>query len=257
MKTALFEPRWYRACCHGTELVRFLVQYKESDLQIHAQSDLSAVAFDLLIRARRELESYIHKQPEFGHSLMPVPVNDEAPDLIRKMAKAASKAGVGPMASVAGAISEAVARGLMRLSPNLIIENGGDIYAHSLKPVVSAVYAGRSPLSMRLGLEIDAEHGVGICTSSGTVGHSLSFGCADAVTVIAEDCAFADAAATAIGNMVKDRSVVKDAIECAKSIAGIKGVLIICDKEIGVWGDGFNLVDLQAVLGKDGFDRGL
>ncbi|GAI49814.1 unnamed protein product, partial [marine sediment metagenome] len=68
------------------------------------------------------------------------------------------------------------------------------------------IFAGRSPLSQRIILKIEAkENYIGVCTSSGTVGPSLSFGKADAVTVISDSVLLADAAATAVGNIINIR----------------------------------------------------
>ena len=244
MKTALFEPRWYRTRCHVAGLEKFLVRYRESDLCIQAESDLSPLTRDVLVCVRSELEVYISGCPEFGRSLSPLPLDEHAPGIARSMSIAALKTGVGPMAAVAGAINHAVAMELKRSSSVLIIENGGDIYARAREPVITAIYAGDSPLSMKIGLKLDASGGVGICTSSGTVGHSLSFGRADAVTVVADDCALADAAATAIANLVTTADDINIALDSASRIPGINGTIIIKGDRIGAWGDDLELVKL-------------
>ena len=133
------------------------------------------------------------------------------------------------MAAVAGAIAEAVGEALLPASPELIIENGGDIFLASSRPRRVGLYAGRSPFSGRLGLRIDPTlTPLGICTSSGTVGHALSFGEADAVVVLSPDAALADAVATAAGNLVKSKDHIPRAIEFAAGIEGIIGILIVC-----------------------------
>ncbi len=119
------------------------------------------------------------------------------------MAAAAQTAGVGPMAAVAGAIAECVGRELLEFSPEVIVENGGDIFLKVSHRRTVGIFAGDSPLTGRIGIQIEArDTPLGVCTSSGTVGHSLSFGRADAVVVLAPAAALADAAATAIGNRV-------------------------------------------------------
>ncbi len=241
MKTAEYQPRWYRHCCAESKLKQFFVQYRESDLCVRAETDLSSPAYDALTRIRQELETCIASHPEFARSLIPVAVRAEAPDIVKIMARAAIKTGVGPMAAVAGAVNQLIARELSCFSDTLIIENGGDVYVRSPEPVIAAVYAGNSPLSMKIGLKVDARHGVGICTSSGTVGHSLSFGKADAVTVIAEDCALADAAATAIGNRVNEIDDLDPAIATGQSIESIDGVIVIMGARIAAWGKGFEI----------------
>jgi ApbE superfamily uncharacterized protein (UPF0280 family) len=171
-------------------------------------------------------------------SLNPVPVEENDPDIVKMMASAASLAGVGPMAAVAGAIAELVGNELLAFSPEIIIENGGDIFLRSLKNRVVGIYAGESPLSGKIGIEIaPGDTPCGVCTSSGTVGHSLSFGRADAVTVISPSAALADAGGTATGNRVQTAGDIPEAIEFARQIPGITGVLIIMGKQMSAWGN--------------------
>ena len=142
------------------------------------------------------------------------------------------------MASVAGAIAEYVGRDLLTFSPEVIIENGGDIYLKSLTKRIVGIFAGKSPLTGKIGLEINAgDTPLGICTSSGTVGHSLSYGQADAAVVVSPSAVLADAAATAIGNLIIEPADISRGIEFASGIDGIKGILIIKDDNIGAWGD--------------------
>jgi hypothetical protein len=118
------------------------------------------------------------------------------------------------------------------------VENGGDIFIRADTPLTIAVFAGRSPLSMKVGLRIDAARSpVAVCTSSGTIGHSLSFGSADAVCVVSSSCALADASATAIGNTVRAASDIQKAVAFGQKIPGIDGMLIIKDDKLGAWGN--------------------
>jgi len=153
------------------------------------------------------------------------------------MLAAGSEAGIGPMAAVAGAIAEFVGNRLQVLSEELIIENGGDIFLKSRQERCVAVFAGDSPLSGRVALKIaPSDRPSGICTSSGTVGHSLSFGRADAVCILSESPTLSDAAATAVGNVVKAKADISLGIERAQSIRGVQGVLIIIGDRLGLWG---------------------
>ena len=157
--------------------------------------------------------------------------------MVKAMLAAARKSGVGPMASVAGAITEFVGTELAAFSPEVIIENGGDIYLKSLEKRIIGVYAGKSPLTGQIGLEIKGKDTpLGICTSSGTVGHSLSYGKADAVVVLSPSATLADAAATAIGNLIQQPDDIPSGIERAKNIVGLKGILIIIEDKLGLWG---------------------
>ncbi len=234
----MYQPRTYRHWVKGKDLVPFNVVVKETDLYIRATTNLKRKAFRLVLKYRDALERYIERHPSFLTSLEPIAVGDDAPHIVTEMAEAATKAGVGPMASVAGAIAEFVGSQLLAFSPEIIIENGGDIYLRSLKKRLIGIYAGKSPLTGKIGLEIDwQDTPMGICTSSGTVGHSLSFGKADAVVVLSQSATLADAAATAIGNLIIQPSDIPGGIEFAQSIDGLKGIIIIKDDKVGLWGE--------------------
>ena len=144
------------------------------------------------------------------------------------------------MAAVAGVIAEFVGRGLQERHEvaEIVVENGGDIYLQRQVASTVAIFAGASPLSNKVGIRLRAEQTpTGICTSSATVGHSLSLGRADAVTVLAASTALADAVATRIGNETKNDRDINQALEVAAAITGVSGVLIIKGKALGVWGD--------------------
>jgi ApbE superfamily uncharacterized protein (UPF0280 family) len=155
------------------------------------------------------------------------------------MLKAAITAGVGPMASVAGAIAEEVGVALEPFSDSVIVENGGDCYLRLQQETTVGIFAGPdSPFTGKIGVKLGPERfPIGICTSSGTVGHSLSFGKADAVTIISPDTALADAAATRLGNMVKTRTDIDKALELAPQIPSIEAVLILIKDKMGIWGN--------------------
>ncbi len=238
MKDNSYQPRTYRHWIEGKDLVFFTVTVKETDLYIRARENLQRKARRLVLKYREQLEKYILKNPAFQKSFEPLPASGVEPRIVEMMLLAGQKAGVGPMAAVAGAIAECVGRELLEYSPELIVENGGDIFMKTSRKRVVGIYAGDSPLSGKIGVEIEGqEKPMGICTSSGTVGHSTSFGNADAVAVISYSTTLADAAATAIGNKVKSIDGISGAIEFGSGIDGLKGLIIIKDDAIGVWGE--------------------
>jgi ApbE superfamily uncharacterized protein (UPF0280 family) len=153
------------------------------------------------------------------------------------MTDAATAVGIGPMAAVAGTIAEAVARDLSRLSEKVMVENGGDLYLMGGDPRRVGIWAGHSPLTNRVGLEIDPEDGVAICTSSGTVGPSLSFGKVDAAVVISRSGALADATATELGNRVSGPDDVESALDWALSVTGVTGAVVVLGEAIGIKGN--------------------
>lgn len=238
MRKVGYQPRTYRHWIDSKDLIEFTVTVKETDLYIRASSNLQKKARKAVVKYREQLERYIGKNPVFQESLEPLPSDTDAPHIVKTMLVAGQKAGVGPMAAVAGAIAECVGRELLEYSPEVIVENGGDIFIKSLKKRVVGIFAGESALSGKLGLEIDPKDTpLGICTSSGTVGHSLSYGKADAVVAVATSAALADAAATAIGNKVKTADDIAKAIEFGGGISDLKGLVIIKGDAVGVRGD--------------------
>ena len=233
----MYEPRHYRLLTKEKDLVSFNVVVKETDLFIRARRNLRRKALAVALKQRALLEEYIERYPEFVTALEPFAVGDEAPYIVKEMASAAEKVGVGPMAAVAGAVAEYVGKELLKFSSEVIVENGGDIFLKCLERRLVGIYAGKSPLAGRIALEIKpGETPLGVCTSSGTVGHSISFGSADAAIVISSSTPLADAAATAIGNLVKQKDDVYRGIEFAKGIEGLRGVAIIKDDRMALWG---------------------
>jgi hypothetical protein len=215
----------------------FRVVVKETDLWVLAARDFSPEVRDLVIQERQQLEAYIAGHPDFLTSLVPWPADPFAPPVVREMIEAARATGVGPMAAVAGALAARVGRQLASLSPEVIVENGGDIFMAITQPATIALFAGKSPLSHRVGLKIDPSLSpLGVCTSSATVGHSLSFGRADAACVLAESAALADAAATALGNRVQGPDTIASALAWAAALPNILGAVVIVGEKLGAWG---------------------
>jgi len=238
MKEDTYQPKTYRQWVEGKDLVPFTATVKETDLYIRAASNLQRKAQRLVLKYRKQLEQYIEQNPDFLTSLKPLPTPKNAPRIVLDMIEAGRQANVGPMAAVAGAVAEYVGRELLEFSPEIIVENGGDIFLKINCKRIVGIYAGESPLTGKLGLEINPQDTpLGVCTSSGTVGHSLSFGKADAVVVAAGSATLADAAATAICNKVIKPDDINGAIELGRNIVGLRGIVIIIGSSIGVWGD--------------------
>lgn len=232
----VWEPRTYRQAVEPAGLVCFEVMVRETDLQICAARELPDEALALVNDVRAQLEAYIARNSRFAESYVPVDVHADAPDIVQAMARAARAVGVGPMAAVAGAVAEYVARGLAVHSPEVIVENGGDIYLMGAAERTMALWAGAEGVQ-GVGLVVAPEQlPLAVCTSSGTIGPSKSFGEADAITVLAREAALADAAATAIGNRIHEAADVEPALAYARGIEGIEGVVIAIGEHIGAWG---------------------
>jgi len=218
--------------------------HKETNVRF-SSTDPGAVR-ESILRERRFLEDYIASYPAFLSSLEPVPALPGAPSIAIAMHRASGLAGVGPMAAVAGAIAEAAVRAVLEgkrrgekdPGPEAVVENGGDIFLAVRREVVVGLYAGKSPLSGKLGLAVAPERTpIAVCSSSGTMGHSISFGRADLATVLAWDGALADACATLAGNLVREERDIGPALERVCSVPGVIGALVILGEKIGIKGD--------------------
>lgn len=230
------------------DLLKYRITVGESDLWVLSQENLKTKLERFLKFYRRQLKEYLDSHPGFLQALTPWPDDYQAPEIVQSMIYASRLAGVGPMAAVAGAIAAVIGRKFDQDKvPELIIENGGDIYLRSRKERVVALFAGaESPFSGKLGVLLPPHpKGIGICTSSGKLGPSLSFGKADAVTIIASEPSLADAAATAGANRVKESIDLSKTITFLQEIPGIKGILIVKDQKIAVWGE-VELVPIKA-----------
>lgn len=231
------EPRLYRNFGPEDDFRSFRVTVDTSDLYVKALSSLEAETEGLIRECRSLIERSIERRPEFLKSLTPIETSPGESVVTTRMILAGRKAGVGPMAAVAGAVAEYVGRGLMNLSDEVMIENGGDLFVFVKRDIVVGVHAGSSPFSEKIGLKIEPTAiPVGISTSSGRVGPSRSFGKADAATVLSHDPTLADAVATALGNRISGTDDLGPACQWAMSIDGITGCLAILDDKMAALG---------------------
>lgn len=190
-----------------------------------------------ILRQRRYLENHIRQDPFFRHTFEPYRVTHDAPEIVRRMADASAKMGVGPMASIAGAIAEYAVRAMVKAgATHAIVDNGGDIAMYISRPTIVGIYGGDIKIR-NIGLRFQPEGVIkGVCTSSATIGPSLSFGKADAATVISEDVILADAAATALGNSIKNWDLIEEVMDILM-MEEIEGMIAIVGDIMGLCGE--------------------
>ena len=240
-----YQPRNYRQQFNPARFASFTVQYLETDLWIgvdHAsfQKEIAEVALHEVVALRTRLGTYIDEHPLFRSSLEPLPLSPGAPREAREMAAAGLRTATGPMAAVAGLFAHRTAEKIRKQFPvkELIVENGGDYYLLLKEDLLMTIYAGDSPLSEKIGIIIPAaDTPCGICTSSGTVGPSLSFGRADAVMVACSSPALADAWATALANRVKSPADIEPVLKYSEQFPEILSLVIICEDQTGIRGN--------------------
>ncbi len=221
------------------ELFKETFQIKESQCTVISDKPEGIqTAKNSIKRHRHMLEAYIRTNPKFFHTLEPVPAPHK-PLVAKLMAEAAEKANVGPMAAVAGVLADLAVKAMLRAGYKVaVVENGGEISAMANVPIDVAVAVGDEPLSKRFGFRL-TEFPIGVATSSGRFSHALSFGDAEAATVFCKNAGLADAAATAVCNVVKGedcQAAIQAGINKALSIQGVEGVLIIYKGAVGTAG---------------------
>ncbi|NQU86788.1 MAG: UPF0280 family protein [Mariniphaga sp.] len=238
----MYEPRLYRQQFNKDRFYSFVTIHRETDLWIGIDNasyvpEMEDRAYKKVVELRKKLDKFIIEFPEFEKSINPVLPGKETIPEAREMAYMATKTGIGPMATVAGLFAQEVGKDILKnfQVKELIIENGGDIFFQLKEDLVLSVYAGKSALSEKIGIQISAlETPLGVCTSAGTVGPSLSFGKADAVMVACKNIILADALATAFGNKMKSASNIDAVLKLSEEYPEILSLVIICEGKVGI-----------------------
>lgn len=213
---------------------------QESDVTIISESQAAIIkAKESLLSNRIILEKFIKKDEKFLTSFLPVKIKTEF-EIINLMSEASVVCDVGPMAAVAGAFADLMLQSMN--SPEVaLVENGGEIAIETKETLKIALFAGYNQLNLNLGFLIqEKDCPIGIGTSSATIGHAISLGQADAVTVFATTATLADGAATRVANEVKGVDIeksIKDALDIAENIEGVKGAFICRENKVGQVGD--------------------
>lgn len=239
MKSLRYQRRFYRDWVRIKDLHLTQIIAKETDLQILTNKKLDRPFVEEKIQQYRwDIENYINKDHRFLTALKPLAVELNAQPIILAMAEAARQVSVGPMACVAGAIAEFLGKELLKKGyKDVIVENGGDVFLKISKTRVIGLYTGKSKVWNKLGLVIKpSQTPLGICTSSGTIGHSLSFGSADSVVILSKSTLLSDAVATAVANRVNSKKDMDGALNFARAVKAVEGVIIILKKDMMSWG---------------------
>lgn len=235
-----YRERSYRSRFSNDERRWFCVKFLESDLWIGVdngsyRASMEADTYAMLVDLRRQMDAYLLMDPQYKTALTPYDAGLEAPNILKEMSRVSHKTGIGPMSAVAGAVAKKIADFLG--TQEVIVENGGDIYAQAASDMDISVFAGQSPLSEKIGLHIPAaEFPLGICTSSGTVGPSLSLGRADAVMIVCKDVLLADSYATAMANRIKTVNDLQSVIDRISALPEILGAIAVKDDRMAITG---------------------
>ena len=220
-----------------TMLIREHFEIQETAVTIISKKEYVKTAKDAIFEAREIIERKITEDPFFQTTYDPyLPCNNDD-ELIQRMCRASVLADVGPMATVAGAVAVyAIERMQEQGCKHAVIDNGGDIVLMTDRDIIIGLFTGDNELK-DIALNITPTDTVkGICSSSGKIGPSVSFGQSNIATVFSNDVILADAAATRLGNLVKDHDLA-EALEIIGNIPGIDGCLMCNDGKLAMFGD--------------------
>ena len=217
---------------------RHHIEIEESILTLICDTSFAADGVEAVKKTRLSIEEAVNQHSEFGGSHQPVDPPENASPVVRQMCAAGHKTGVGPMACVAGVIAHACLEAVLKAgAKEAVVDNGGDIALFICKPVLVGIYTG-SKIFDRFAFQMEPENRIqGICTSSGMIGHSISYGKADAAIVFSNDLALADAAATALGNRIDKAGDLQNCFDFLKPLSQIQGAMAVFKENYAIWGD--------------------
>ena len=233
----MYEERFYRNKIISK--FKMEVSFKESDLLICSDKEIAKEkAQNILVKYYEQIEGYAMKNPLFLTSLSPLEIDQTAPPIIKEMIESSKVTGIGPFSAVAGAVAQYVGGELLNHCRELIIENGGDIFLKINEDKIIGVYLGQEFKINNLNLKVKKRsQAFGVASSSSSLGHSLNFGKADLVSVVAKNIIIADGFATAISNRIKKLEDVDKILAEAKDKLPIEGLLVAFGEKIFLWGN--------------------
>ena len=233
----MYQERFYRDSILSK--FRLDISFKESDLLICTDKEVDKeIATNIAIKYYKQIEEYGEKNPQFISSLSPIAQDEGSSLIVQEMITSSHLTGLGPFSCVAGAIAKYVGQELLTYVSEVVIENGGDLFLKINQDKTIGIYLGENFKIESINLKVKANpRAFGIASSSATIGHSLNFGQADLVTVMAQDAIIADGFATALSNRIKKKEDVNKILEEVKNISQISGLVIAFDNNIFLWGD--------------------
>ena len=232
-----YQERFYRELHKSNFCLE--VSYRESDIYLSCDKPLDeTIVKSLLKRYYDDIASYIRSYPNFLTSLTPWKEDPFAPPIVKDMIAASKVSGIGPFSCVAGGISWYVGKEILNYCNELILENGGDLFLKINEDKKIGIYLGGNFSPNFITVKIKKkESPFGVASSSSRFGHSLNFGRADLVTVVALDSLLADTFATVFSNKIKKIGDIEKVINEAKGYSFIKAVVVAFEGRIALWGE--------------------
>jgi ApbE superfamily uncharacterized protein (UPF0280 family) len=208
----------------------FDIQVQDLVLHVSAGTDVGEESRAAALSFWEQLQAYALRNPEVRTSKRPIEVPTDAPAIVREMVQAARAAGVGPMFSFQGAVTDHVGRFLSQQAHELTVSCGGDYFIVARKRQKLTVH--RKPSGEAIAVVVQPRsEGLGISTSLGR-GRSA----VDGLAVIATSCMLADAAAAGVQAILPKSDGFRLALTYLKRVPGVWGGLVVLGDRIGVAG---------------------
>jgi len=210
----------------------FDIQVQELVLHITAPEDFAEESRAAALSFWEQIQSYALRYPEFRRSKRPIAGTPaDAPDIVREMVSSASDAGVGPMFTFRGAVTDQVGRFLAGSLAEVTVSCDGDYFIQTRKRMKLAVRRhGGEPIA------IAVEPSRGGLGASTTLGRGRGGGGPDGLAVLATSCMLADAAAAGVQALLPKPDGFKLALRYLRQVPGVRGGVVVVGERIGVAG---------------------
>lgn len=212
------------------KLRTFDIQVQDMVLHVTAGTDLNEESRAAALSFWEQLHAYTLRNPEIRTSKRPIEIDEQAPEIVREMVGAAARAGVGPMFSFQGAVTDHVGRFLARDMDEVTVSCGGDYFILARKRQKLTIHT--KPDGGGIAVVVQpSKRGVGIATSLGRGAALL-----DGLAVLAESCMLADAAAAGVQAILPKPDGFRLALVYLRKVPGVVGGVVVRGDRIGVAG---------------------
>ncbi|MFB3738168.1 MAG: hypothetical protein ACE14W_04295 [Candidatus Velamenicoccus archaeovorus] len=212
------------------KLRSFDIQVQDLVLHISAGGDVNEESRAAALSFWEQLQAYALRNPAVRTSKRPIRVPEDAPPVVRELVRAAGTAGVGPMFSFRGALTDHVGRFLARSTSELTVSCGGDYFIVARKRRKLTVH--RTPDGRTIAVVVrPSREGVGVSTAFGSGRAPV-----DGLAVLASSCMLADAAAAGVQALLSKPDGFHVALDYLKKVPGVDGGLLLQGDRIGVAG---------------------
>jgi ApbE superfamily uncharacterized protein (UPF0280 family) len=208
----------------------FDIQVQDMVLHVTAAADLGEETRAAALSFWEQLHAYALRNPAVTTSKRPVEVEPDAPAIVREMAAAAARAGVGPMYSFRGALTDHVGRFLARDLDEVTVSCGGELFILVRKRQKLTIRTGDGPGGVAIVVPPE-RRGLGVATASGAQAAP-----ADGLAVLAESSMLAAAAAAGVRAILPKQDGFRLALAYLRKVPGVRGGVLVRDERIGLAG---------------------